>query len=733
MPKKKNLPSPRSTQSAESSAARPPATAPQASRLLGWNRCREFAGLNPGATFLWPRWLVLRAVGLVYIFIFSGIIIYSQALLGPRGIVPLAEFFQQLRGQLPGTFEALTEAPSLFWLSSDPAMISGLAWGGLAAAIALVLNLWPRLSLFACWLFFLSFASTWRVFSPAQLDNLMLEVALLCMPFAPAGLRPGLGEKSPPRPLALFMVRWLLFRVMFESGVVKLSAGDPHWRDFTAMEVMYETSPFPTIFGYWDHHLPQVYHLFEIILTFAAELAAPLIAVWGGRRGRWFAFFTWTALQVGIQLTSNFGWLNTASIGLGLLLLDDHMLAAAATRLRLPRLNALFTAPVPMRAQPAPPAWRHHALGGALWLHFAFTLVFLAKACGVKPAAMPRSITEPVKLISGFRSVNEFSLYAAFDPIRYQVEFEGSNDAGRTWRSYEYRYLPQRADEITPFIAPHFARFDATLQIAVLNGRKTPLIPVVASHLLTRNQAVMELFRRDPFPDRPPTLIRMRGYRLSFTSLALHERTGQFWRKEFAGDYMPAIYLNERGEITAFDLTRADAALKAGRPAEAVALFEQQFQIGNLEAGFRLAEILARGLGARPQPAAALALLRDLEARGEPGATHNLGACYELGVGGPIDYLKAAAAYRQAADRGYLLSLYSLGALHAQDKITPRNDVAGLGFLIEAIHHARGNDPASGLVRADQAGHVQRLKARMSAAAIAEAERQSGFTSPARR
>ena len=77
----------------------------------------------------------------------------------------------------------------------------------------------------------------------------------------------------------LFTVRWLLFRVMFESGLVKLLTGDPNWRNLTAMEVMYETSPFPTILGYYAHHLPRVFQLAEIALTFAAELAAPLLAV----------------------------------------------------------------------------------------------------------------------------------------------------------------------------------------------------------------------------------------------------------------------------------------------------------------------------------------------------------------------------------------------------------------------------------------------------------------------
>jgi hypothetical protein len=684
---------------------------------------REFAGLGADATFLWPRWLVLRAVGFVYLFVFSGIIAEGPALLGPQGIVPLAEFFTQLREKFPGLLAAFAQAPSLFWLGAHPAFIAVLAWTGLAAAVALTLNLWPRLALVVCWVIFLSFAATWRVFSPAQLDNLMLEVALLCIPFAPAGLRPGLGAASPPRPVALFMMRWLLFRVMFESGVVKLVAGDPHWRDLTAMEVMYETSPFPTIFGYWDHHLPHAWHLFEIALTFAAELAAPLLALFGGRRGRWFAFITWSALQIGIQLTSNFGWLNTASFGLGLLLLDDQMLAAAATRLRLSRLATFFTARPPAPSPMAPLApWRLSALRGALWFHFAFTLVFLAKACGVRPDAMPTIIADAARAISGFRSVNEFSLYAAFDPVRYQVEFEGSNDAGRTWRPYEYRHLP-RPDEIAPFIAPRFLRFEATLQLVVLKGRKSPLLPVVASHLLARHPEVMALFRRDPFPDRPPTVVRMRGYRLTFTSPETHRRTGDFWSKEFAGDYLPALYLDAHGMIAPFDLAPADAALSAGRPATAFALCEPQFLLGNLDAGFRLAEMLARGVGVRAQPEQAFALLSELAARGEVGALHNVGACYEFGVGVPVDYAKAAAAYRAAADRGYLLSLYSLGALHAQDRILPRDDIAGLTFLLEAIAHASGDDPASRFVREDRARHVSRIKGRMDAAAIAQAER----------
>ena len=187
------------------------------------------------------------------------------------------------------------------------------------------------------------------MFSPTIIDQLLLETALLCIFFAPAGLRPGLGSKSPPRAIATFMLRWLLFRIMFGSGLIKVFAGDSHWRDLTALDVMYETSPSPTILGYFDAHLPHAYHVFEIALTLTAELVAPVVAVFGGRRGRWFALGSWVLLQGGIQLTGNFGWLNTAAIALGCLLLDDQMLGLVRMADRL--------SPIAAPPGPAGPAW----------------------------------------------------------------------------------------------------------------------------------------------------------------------------------------------------------------------------------------------------------------------------------------------------------------------------------------------------------------------------------------
>ena len=684
---------------------------------------RVFCGRGGDASYLWPRWLVLRAVGIVYVCVFWGIIQEGAALLGPRGLVPLEKYLAAVEKISGGGWAAFLAAPSVFWINTGSGMIAVVAWGGLLAALALVFNFWPRISLLFCWAGFLSCVSTWGEFSPAQLDRLMLEVAMLCVPFAPPGMRPGLGARSPPRPIAVFMMRWLLFRVMFVSGMVKIISPDVHWRNFTAMDVMYETSPSPTILGYWVHQLPHAYHVFEIGFTFAAEVLAPLLAVLGGRRGRWVAFFLWVMLQAGIQLTCNFGWLNTAAAGLGLLLLDDQMLKTAVGKFRWEKIRGLFPAPSGGPAVPPGPGWQTRAWQAALGVHFALTLFYFAKAFGIPvETGLPGFVRSTVNVFNEFRSANGYTLYASFDPAHCQVDFEGSNDAGKTWRTYEFRTVPQQVDAMPPFVAPRFARFDTAMEIQSSRvGDKTSVMPLIAAHLLAGNPEIVGLFARDPFPDRQPTVVRMRRYALWFTDAETLRRTGHYWRKEDLGDYLPAMHVTPEGAIEAFSLEAADAALGAGSYAAALQAYETQYQLGDLDAGYRLADMYSRGLGVREQPQKVFELFAELARRGEVKGLHNTGVCYEFGVGVPVDFAKAGDAYRRAAERGNLASFYALGMLAVNDRLTPKNDVQGLAWLIKARARATGEEPFEVFVRGDEPAQAQRLMARMSPGDIAKA------------
>lgn len=489
----------------------------------------------------------MRAVGVVYLIIFSGIIDEGAALVGPRGIAPISAFLRAVGPIIPAAPLRLLVVPSLFWFSSSQAMIVAMEWGGALSAVALVLNLWPRMALFLCWSIFLSFVSTWQLFTSAIVDPLMLEVALISIPFAPAGFFPGLGARSPPRPIALFAVRWLLLRLMFLSGLAKIAGNDPHWRNLTAMEVMFETSPLPTYFGYLAHLIPHVLQLGEIVLTFTAEILAPLAALFCGRFGRWFAFVTWVALQAGIELTSSFGWLNFASIAWAILLLDDRMLSDVGKRLRLGGVALCAGA---SDARPSGfsniPKWKLYGLRLILSLQIVLTVYFSGKIWADKGSG--RALRFVDYLFRDFYSANAYVPYGSFPSEKDEVEFIGSNDGGRTWRTYEFKFKPQRTDHICAFVAPWYPRFEASLQYAV-RLKRCLLIPRVSALLIGRNPAVMSLFANDPFPDRPATIVRMPVYRYSFTDLETHRRSGDYWKKAYICDYMPPVYVSADGRI----------------------------------------------------------------------------------------------------------------------------------------------------------------------------------------
>lgn len=647
-----------------------------------WARVKNFAGCDEGSTWLWPRWLVLRAVGLVYIIIFAGILHEYRALIGPEGLAPLPELMATLRDTHPNLAAAIWRAPTLFWLSTHPLMPGVLAWSGLAAALALTLNFWPRLSLFVCWLMLLSFARGWLVFSDPQVDWLMLEVALLCIPFAPAGWRPGLGATSSPRPIAMFMMRWLLFRIMFETGLSKLLSGEVRWFDFTAMDVLYETAPCPTILGYFAHQLPHAWHVGEIAMTFAAELLAPLLALFGGRRGRWIALVLWSAFQVGIQLTCNFGWLNTASLALGLLLLDDQMLIGAARRLRWSRLADAFTAQV-RRVTALPPlvTWRRRLLNSVLWTHFAVTIAVFWTATTLPIHPVVERVIHPVKQsFTSIGAANAFLLYSRLDPFHFVAEFVGSNDGGVTWRPYEFRYFPQALDRMPPFIAPRFPRFEATLQIqAATRDTASTLYASVATRLLEGNPDVIKLFARNPFPDRPPQLIRTPGWHYTFTDYAAYRANGRFWNREYLGEYQPMLYLTPEGRVA-----RVGSELE-----QLTALALHDNAAAQAELGFRY--LSGDGEVSRDPTAAAHWLTRAAN-QGMAEAQLNLALMHLHGDGMPHDPAQALAWCERAAHQGLAAAQDQLGIMLLSGEARPRDEITALAWFIVAAN--QGHAPA---------------------------------------
>ncbi len=67
------------------------------------------------------------------------------------------------------------------------------------------------------------------------------------------------------------------------------------------------------------------------------------------------------------------------------------------------------------------------------------------------------------------------------------------------------------------------------------------------ANLLQNAPEVLALLGRNPFPQAPPKYIRAQLYEYHFTDMATRRVTGQWWRREYKGIFVPPIGLPEKG------------------------------------------------------------------------------------------------------------------------------------------------------------------------------------------
>ena len=477
---------------------------------------------KPADGYLWPRWLFLRALGLIFFSAFYSLAFQIQGLIGERGILPADLYLQEL-SRILGGIEKIWYAPTLFWINASDHALSFVMLLGIGASALLVLNIAPRAMIAICTLLFLSCIAALQDFSSYQSDGMLLEAGFISFFFAPRGLRPGLGAMDPPSRISLFMLRWEWFRIYFESGLVKILSGDPTWRNLTAMDNYYQNGPLPSWPGWYVQQLPHWYHAGTVIFTFFVELLL-VWAVFLPRRIRVGSFFIFTALQIGIIATANYAFLNYLVLCLGLLLLDDRFLA----RLRFP----LVVVPAQEPAKRARVFRRVELI--ALGIAFYTTVVaFFLSGSSI--------LGFPNKLLAPFRIANAYGLFAVMTPARYEIEFQGSND-GISWVAYPFRYKPQDVTERPGFYAPYQPRFDWNLWFASLAPwQQNPWVVLTEQRLIGGAPSVLSLFRADPFNGNPPRMVRTVIYQYWFTDVATKHATGAWWRREELGQFTPSV------------------------------------------------------------------------------------------------------------------------------------------------------------------------------------------------
>ncbi len=468
--------------------------------------------------YWWTRLVIERALGVIYFVAFLVAANQFRPLLGERGLLPVPAFLLRVR---------FLEAPSLFHLAYSDSLMLAVAWSGIALSAAVVVGVLdvvpPWISIvvwFALWALYQSIVNVGQVFYSFGWETLLLEAGFLVIFF-------GAGPTAPTWPLIL-LFRWLLFRVEFGAGLIKLR-GDPCWRDLTCLYYHHETQPMPNPLSWFFHHLPKPLHRFEVIGNFFAQLVVPFF-LFTPQPVASAAGLVIVLTQGWLVLSGNFSWLNFLTMALAFSAFDDHTLGLVLP-LHAPHLIAL-------------PLWWQ----GAVVLVAAILVVL-----SYRPV---RNLISPHQVMNfsfdPFHLVNTYGAFGSVTKQRYEIVVEGCDDPSAPeaeWKAYEFKGKPGDPRRLPRQYAPYHLRLDWLMWFAAMEPPyRHPWFIAFLIKLLEGDRATLRLLRRNPFADRAPTAVRARLYLFRFSTPAELRAQRVWWVRREVGEFMPPVWLNASGD-----------------------------------------------------------------------------------------------------------------------------------------------------------------------------------------
>lgn len=464
------------------------------------------------------RWLFLRLLALVYFSAFASLTGQITGLVGSEGILPAQDFLNQAFTQLG--YSAYWRVPTLFWFNdSDFSLITACVLG-MVASLFVFKAYWLRTNLFICYALYLSLTVIGQDFMAFQWDMLLMECGILAI------LLPGNS------PIVIWLYRFLLFRFMLMGGVVKISSGDLSWRSLTALYYHFETQPLPSPLAWFAHQLPDQLLILGTLSVLFIELIVPFF-VFLNRPFQLVAAANFLLLQVSIILTGNYNFFNLLVIFLCLFLFEDQDIKRILTPRAVETVLPKFT----------PPSHEDQAEAALMALFTFFVLVGSVWWVTVHEPP-PQPIASFVRTAQTFGLVNHYGPFAVMTKERQEIIIEGSRD-GKTWLAYPFKFKPDTLNKELSWIIPYQPRLDWQMWFAALGSEEqSPWFQQFLNRILQGSWPVISLFDYDPFPSEPPRYVRALLYRYHYTTPQLRYKTGNIWKREYAGVYVPAYSLD---------------------------------------------------------------------------------------------------------------------------------------------------------------------------------------------
>ena len=461
------------------------------------------------------RFVFERALGLIYVVAFLTAVNQFRPLLGERGLLPVPRFVRRVR---------FGDAPSLFQLRYSDRLLLAAAWLGVLVGAAMVAGLpqagplWvPMLAWLTLWALYLSIVNVGQTFYSFGWESLLCEVGALAVFL-------GNARTAPPI-LMVFLMRWLVFRLEFGAGLIKLR-GDPCWRDLTCLYYHYETQPIPNPLSPLLHFFPHWFHKLGALYNYLAELIAPFFLL-APRALRHIAGLVLAGLQFFLILSGNLSFLNWLTLVPIVACFDDRFLSHFVPRAWWQKFLREHTEAVPSRSQ-------------------QIAAAVLAVGIGLLSIEPVTNLLSNQQLMNTsfepFELVNSYGAFGSVGKVRNEIIFEGTSAESPTedaeWRPYEFKCKPGDPNRRPCFLSPYHLRLDWLIWFAAMESpAQAPWTIHFVWKLLHNDPGTLSLLANNPFPNVPPRFLRAQLYRYQFAPL----RERAWWTRTLIGPWLPAL------------------------------------------------------------------------------------------------------------------------------------------------------------------------------------------------
>ncbi len=471
-------------------------------------------------TYWLTRFYFQRALGATYVVAFLIAINQFRGLVGKNGILPMHLFLERVK---------FWDAPGLFWINSSDLFISIFAWIGLALSIFAMIGysdaFGPVVSIltwFLLWVIYSSFVNTGQVFYGFGWEILLLETGFLAIFMGHSASKPSI--------IVIFLLRWLLFRLMFGAGMIKIR-GDECWRDLTCLKYHYETMPLPGPTSRYFYFLPMWFQKASVLGNHFVELIVPFFYFWP-RLARNTAGAITVFFQLFIIASGNFSWLNHITIVIAIACFDDGFFKTFLPFLT-PWAQALGVAGVSTAVSVVNGIWSPVIYG-------------VAAAVGYLSISPIRNLVSSSQMMNtSFDALHLVNTYGAFGSItkeRDEVILSGADTIEGPWKEYEFKGKPGDVSRTPPLVSPYHYKLDWQMWFAAMSPYyQHPWILSLVGNLLQGNQTTIDLIRVDPFPNKAPKFIRADLFKYEYSDLS-EKNT---WTRTYKGSYLPPLSLDD--------------------------------------------------------------------------------------------------------------------------------------------------------------------------------------------